>query len=329
MKRTILTISLLTSLILLTACGNTIESTDSSADNTAQTAAASETQADVSAETQADAPAETKADVPAETKADAPAETKADAPAETQADAPAESKADAPAPAPTEAAASASDADFTSIAGDWYVDGDPSKGALHIESDGSYRLYHAEGFIESQGTIRREEEDIEGTVIYWYRFYDTDNEFVMSILDDGSSAKTDLYVGNGAEPHYQKYVGGAAEDGREPGEEFLGTWGCGRATLEITQISSGEFHAKISWSSSAASHAEWDYPLTYQDGKLVCSGKGTLTNVEYASADADPEETVEYTNGSAEFSMQGAGIIWNDLTEHSGDDMVFTNTLAE
>ena len=137
-------------------------------------------------------------------------------------------------------------------------------------------------------------------------------------------------MGNGGEPHYVKFgVGGAADDGRGPGEEFVGTWGCGRATLKITQLSDTEFQASISWASSAAAHTEWEYPLTYQDGKLVCSGKGTKTNFEYQSENAEPDKTVDYTDGSAEFSMQGSHIVWNDKNENSGADMMFSNTLPE
>ena len=66
-----------------------------------------------------------------------------------------------------------------------------------------------------------------------------------------------------------------------------------------------------------------------QDGKLVCSGKGTKTNFEYQSENAEPDKTVDYTDGSAEFSMEGSHIVWNDLNENSGEDMMFSNTLPE
>ena len=224
----------------------------------------------------------------------------------------------------------APDLDLTAIAGTWYIDGDPTAASIKISADGKFKTYYASGNLENEGTIRYESEEIGGTPVYWYMLYGRDGEHIMSFVDDGSAVKTDLYVGNGAYPHYQKFgVGGAADDGRGPGEEFADTWSCGRASLKITQISDTEFRAEIKWGSSATTHVEWDYPLTYQDGRLVCSGKCTKTVVEYASADAEPEKTVEYTNGSGEFVMQGAGVVWNDLTEHSGDDMVFLKTQPE
>lgn len=224
----------------------------------------------------------------------------------------------------------APNSDFVTISGDWYIDGDPSLASMHIEPDGTFKTYYATGNLENEGTIRYENEEIEGTVINWYMLYDKNGEFVMGFIDDGSSPKTDLYIGNGGFPHYQKFgQGGLADDGRGEGDEFIGTWGCERATLKIDQIYGTEFHAVISWSSSAYAHVEWDYPLTYQNGRLVCSGNATKTYVEYSAPDIEPDKTVEYTNGSAEFTMQGAGIVWNDITEHSGDGMVFGNTLPE
>jgi hypothetical protein len=137
-------------------------------------------------------------------------------------------------------------------------------------------------------------------------------------------------MGNGGEPHYVKFgVGGAADDGRGPGEEFVGKWGCYRVTLDITQLSDTEFQAKITAPNSAAAYTEWEYPLTYKDGKLVCSGKGTKTDFVYQSENAEPDKTVVYTDGSAEFSMQGSNIVWNDKNENSGEDMMFSNTLPE
>ena len=46
------------------------------------------------------------------------------------------------------------------------------------------------------------------------------------------------------------------------------------------------------------------------DGKLVCSGKGTKTNFEYQSENAEPDKTVDYTDGSADFSPWRAHILF-------------------
>lgn len=297
MKKTMIAIALLASMLMLAFCdtlGNSSAASapDSAAEQTTETAESTDT-----AETTTESAAETVTEL-----------TATETESETE--------------STTTEMCGAPDNDFTSIAGVWYIDGDPTTASIKISADGTFKSYYASGNLENEGTIRREGEEVEGTTNYWYNLYDKNGEYIMGFLDTGSS--TDLYVGNGATPHFRKFgEGGLADDGRGPGEEFVGKWNCDRAYLTITQISDTEFHALVKWGSSASSHVEWDYPLTYQGGKLVCSGKASKTYVEYASADAEPDKTVEYTDGSGKFVMQGADVVWNDLTEHSGDDMVF------
>lgn len=302
MKKTRFAIALLASLLTLTACGGTAETPAASgtaaSDSHPETSAAAETAAETAGETTAASDAPTTEAAP-ETTAAVPD--------------------------------GASNADFVSIAGDWFIDGDPSLACIHIEPDGAFQTYYATGAPEHAGIIRYETDEVGGTELHWYNLYTDAGEYLMGFIDDGSSVKTDLYVGNGATPHYQKFTGegGLADDGRGPGEEFVGTWGCGRATLRITQLTDTEFRAEIHWAGSALAYAEWVYPLVYTDGKLVCDGKCTKTVIEYSSPDAEPDKTVEYTDGSGEFIMQDGGIIWNDLTEQSGEGMVFLNTPPE
>ena len=297
MKKTMIAIALLASMLMLASCdtpGNSpaASAPDSAAEQTTETAESTDI-----AETTTESAAETVTEL-----------TATETESETE--------------STTTEMCGAPDNDFTSIAGVWYIDGDPTTASIKISADGTFKSYYASGNLENEGTICREGEEVEGTTNYWYNLYDKNGEYIMGFLDTGSS--TDLYVGNGATPHFRKFgEGGLADDGRGPGEEFVGKWNCDRAYLTITQISDTEFHALVKWGSSASSHVEWDYPLTYQGGKLVCSGKASKTYVEYASADAEPDKTVEYTDGSGKFVMQGADVVWNDLTEHSGDDMVF------
>lgn len=297
MKKTMIAIAFLASMLMLASCDTpggspAASAPDSAAEQTTATAESTDT-----AETTTESAAETVTEL-----------TATETESETE--------------STTTEMCGAPDLDLTSIAGVWYIDGDPTTASIKISADGTFKSYYASGNLENEGTIRREGEEVEGTTNYWYNLYDKNGEYIMGFLDTGSS--TDLYVGNGATPHFRKFgEGGLADDGRGPGEEFVGKWNCDRAYLTITQISDTEFHALVKWGSSASSHVEWDYPLTYQGGKLVCSGKASKTYVEYASADAEPDKTVEYTDGSGEFVMQGADVVWNDLTEHSGDDMVF------
>lgn len=128
-------------------------------------------------------------------------------------------------------------------------------------------------------------------------------------------------------------VGGLADDGK--GDEtdstenmpvcYLGVWGCGRATLRITENTDGSYLGWISWADSAFAHTEWEYPLVYDAAskKLVCTGNATKTEYVYQDASSDPTVTVCYTDGSGSFSYSNQTILWSDEQEDAGKDMEF------
>ncbi len=92
--------------------------------------------------------------------------------------------------------------DFDSIDGLWYVDGDRNKESLEITKDGKFTSYTANGEVDKTGYVKYEAEEFDNDVVYWYMLYEDDGEFYMGFGDDESENKTDLYVGNGGEPHY-------------------------------------------------------------------------------------------------------------------------------
>lgn len=108
-------------------------------------------------------------------------------------------------------------------------------------------------------------------------------------------------------------------------DAYVGTWGCDRATLTIEKDGDSNYKATISWADSAYAHSEWEYPLTYDsnNGKMVCSGNGKNSYIEYKDENSDPEITVNYTDGSATFSLTDNAITWDDAKENSGDGMSF------
>lgn len=212
---------------------------------------------------------------------------------------------------------------YAGIAGYWYIDGDPSAASLHITEDGKFTAYYASGLLENKGYIKRKlDTDINN---YIYFMYLENNELYMAFADDGEEYKSDIYIGNGGEPHYVKLYGegGLGDDGRGPEEVYEGKWQCERARLSIEYRGEGIFHAIITWSGSASTYVEWDYPLIFDTDRLMCDGNGTKTLVEYKDAESDSTRKVEYTDGSAEFTLEGNAIYWNDKTEHSGDSLIF------
>lgn len=188
MKKTFLSVALILSFSLLTACGDIDETGSSVASSTAfETAITTNTTAE---ETTTEAVTTMSAATPIETDN----EPESDTSSITE-----ESTSDT-----TTETSEVSNADFVSISGDWYIDGDPTLAHIHIEPDGTFQTYYASGNLENKGTIRYESEEIEGTIVNWYCLYSNENEFIMGFVDDGSEIKTDIYIGNGAVPHYTK-----------------------------------------------------------------------------------------------------------------------------
>lgn len=212
--------------------------------------------------------------------------------------------------------------DFSSISGYWFIDGDPFAASVHITDEGKFEFYTATGNTENTGYIKGEKETVQGETKNQYTFCSDSGEVILKMTDNGSADDTELYSGS---LRYVKLYGegGLGDDGRGPDESFIGRWGCGRATLDINYDENGAYYAEISWADSAFAHVEWYYPLVFENGKMICSGNGTKTYVVYNDENSDPVKNVLYTGGSAEFELTDAGIIWNDITENRGEDMVF------
>lgn len=228
--------------------------------------------------------------------------------------------------------------DFNSIDGYWYIDGKIDTAYIHISNDGRYTAYYADGNEENSGYIKYEKEDASNTVNYWYNLYSDSGDFYMGFIDDGSSEKTDLYVGNGGFPHYVLMYGegGLGDDGRGDdelslGEEYVGVWGCGRATLKIEYEEETGFRATIFWADSAAAHVEWVYPLIFDEENNImsCQGNASKSYVVYTDNNTNPDITIEYTDGSGNFVLEDDAIIWNDETENMGKDMRFINNIQQ
>lgn len=108
------------------------------------------------------------------------------------------------------------------------------------------------------------------------------------------------------------------------GADYVGVWGCGRATLTITPQGNA-YACNITWGSSASEVGTWDYLCTFTDGKLVDGGTGVKKDVVYSEDGEISSSETLYTNGSAEFSLDEQGrILWKDNLENAGADMAFT-----
>lgn len=113
--------------------------------------------------------------------------------------------------------------------------------------------------------------------------------------------------------------------------DFLGDWRCENVLLSIRQVN-GVYIGLLYWMESSEVYEEWEYPLHFQDGKLVCSGDGSKYDVDESKPSEyqhQPPFTATYANQSAEFSMTKDGVIWDDLDGNRGDGMVFAFVQTE
>lgn len=215
-----------------------------------------------------------------------------------------------------------SDAD---LSGYWYADGDPDSEYIHITKDGKFTEYHNYygAYIMCSGNVKREKDPESGS--YVYCMYRDSGELYNKFADDGKKEKTDIYMDNSETSHYAKLFGeeGFVGDAKAAEKSFAGSWVYGRAILEISCNGGSEFTAQVTWSGGAAVHEIWQYPLTLENGRLVCKGSGKRYLVEFEEGNTEPTETVKSTDASAEFILEGNHLLWNDLMEQHHDPMLF------
>lgn len=109
------------------------------------------------------------------------------------------------------------------------------------------------------------------------------------------------------------------------GPAYLGTWGCGRATIVISDEHPG-YRIEITWGNSAAEVTEWNYycPYTLTDGKLVSEPTGVKADLTYGEDGEVAESVTGYEDGQATFSIgEDDRLTWEDAKENAGEDMAF------
>lgn len=111
----------------------------------------------------------------------------------------------------------------------------------------------------------------------------------------------------------------------DEGGNFLGIWGCGRATMNVSDGDvGGRYVVTITWGSSAFETTVWTYQCKYSQevGGLV-SDSGEMRTEVYSDDSSDPEIRVD-ENQEAIFTLDSEGIKWDDKVNNRGADMVFT-----
>lgn len=114
--------------------------------------------------------------------------------------------------------------------------------------------------------------------------------------------------------------------------DFLGEWECeldgAYAMLAVTEQDDVYFGFVVT-SRSPEITEQWEYPLQFQDGKMVCSGTGLYSvrddsKLKWQGSQVNlPDALKTAPNQSTEFSMTPEGIRWNDLTGDRGNQIIF------
>ena len=219
---------------------------------------------------------------------------------------------------------------FASIAGDWYIDGDTSAAHISISDTGTFTSYYATSGVENRGYIEYAENGNGDTSDPVYVLYTDDGSQYIEFKDDGSERKQDMYSEGVYGAHFVRIegAGGIADDGIGDGEiaaeeDYLGTWGCNRATLTIYSNGDGTYLGTVTWSDSAFAYVEWTYTLSYENGIMVCNENAVKKYYEYKDGNPNPEVNVMYDNGSGSFTLRNGVITWYDAEENLGEDMEF------
>lgn len=107
--------------------------------------------------------------------------------------------------------------------------------------------------------------------------------------------------------------------------DFIGIWGSGRITLNISKEAMNTFNINIIGASSAIENIEWTYICNFDERKnyMDCmNGKKIVHEYDRAGNISDK---VEYEDGTSIFYYDNKKITWKDYKENAGDKIEFVN----
>lgn len=120
----------------------------------------------------------------------------------------------------------------------------------------------------------------------------------------------------------------ASDDGQNPIMNYVGNYGCDRASIMISADGDEGASAIVTWSSSAAENSSWTMSGTFDADTLQFEYHDCVrTDYIYnESGEVDSQEEV-YTGGHGFMTFKegddGTTLTWQDDQEHIADDMVF------
>ena len=105
--------------------------------------------------------------------------------------------------------------------------------------------------------------------------------------------------------------------------KYLGTWVCGRATIEIAQY--GEpYEVQVTWGNTAAETTFYKYDCYFDGKSLVNDGSGEKKDIVFDEQGNEKEVKNVLEDCAAVFTIQEDGtLIWQEFKEDAARDMVF------
>ena len=155
--------------------------------------------------------------------------------------------------------------------------------------------------------------------------YDADGNAGQPVTVQWDPARTEKSASEAAS-------GTEAESGTETeysGNDYVGVWGCGRATLVVDKVANNTYQVTIKWSTSAAESTNWTYDIcNYRQflDELACDEGGICTKVTCTEDGQVTEETL-YEGSSAIFCLDAERKIltWADDKETREEDLEFVS----
>lgn len=111
-------------------------------------------------------------------------------------------------------------------------------------------------------------------------------------------------------------------EANEVPDPFVGDWTCERASIYIDE-DDGVYTVRITWGASAFERVVWDYSCTLDSVTGALSGVGRKSVETYDDGGNLVATEVEYTDGSASFTIDGDRLLWNDAKEDAAQGMRF------
>ena len=297
MKKQILAIAVITTLISLSGCGRDIvePAVQQEATSAVTTEAAAETTTVASAETEeTSAASET---VQTETTAAVMTEEKSENNTES---------------------VKASADDLKNIIGTWYEADVLDSRTLTVNSDGTYELAYRGGGSDYGVVKISKGEHPDGSADNWYDFYRSEDELWAGfpVTDE---PQDDIYSGQDGAMHFIR-ASAVDNDSDDSLKEYIGTWQCDRCSISI----SDQYVAEVHWADSASEDNVWTYScICSPDHTFIeCNCGGTLVHVVTDETGSETRTEV-YNDGTAKFSIRGGILFWQDGKEDRAQQMGF------